>query len=305
MADLVDGIWLQQYVAPQLLEEFRNYKDDFIGTFTAPDPEAIDKDGIRFNKLINEIKFYVNKSTAFNPITIGGKKSLVLWDKLDTDVTAITDKQARALAFDMNSSVRKMHNDAFRIGVRDYAMQKIAPVSNTSGTPIIRTTGANDGGRKKLLYADLVNYYKVLEGLNLNDWTQAYMILCPEHRQDLIDDRSNTNNYRDIEIDPVTGAIKRFFKLKFFENNQTVKFRAGDIPVPDGGAAQGTDRNGSLFYYAPNIVHHIEAVTILYKELTSDTRNPDPQSEIRLHTYGLTDKKQEYGVGALVSGIAS
>jgi hypothetical protein len=84
-----------------------------------------------------------------------------------------------------------------------------------------------------------------------------------------------------------------------------VKFRGTDIPVPDGGAAQATDRNSSLFYYAPNIIHHIEAVTVLYKELVNDTRSADPQSELRLHCYGLTDKKQEEGVGAIVSGIAS
>lgn len=306
MAELVDGVWLQSFVAPQLLEEFRNYKDDFIGTFTAPPAEAIDKDGIKFNKLINEIKFHVNKTTAFSPVAVPEKKGLIEWDKLDTDLTVISDKAARALAFDKESEYRRLHNEAFRIGVRDYAMRKIAPAGNTTGTPILRTTGADDGtGRKVFTYADLVKYYQILEGLNLNDWKQAYMILCAEHRQDLINDRANTNNYRDIEIDKETGELKRFFKLKFFENNSSVKFTAGNAPVADGAVASNTDRNGSVFYYAPNIVHHIEAVNILYKPMATDTRNPDPQSELRLHCYGLTDKKQEYGVGAIVSGVAS
>lgn len=304
MADLVDGLWLEQFVEPQLLEEFRNYKDDFIGTFKAPSEDAIDKDGIKFNKLINEIKFHVNKDTIFEPVDIPNKKGLVEWDKLDTDLTVVSDKSMRALAFDRESELRRLHNEAFRMGVRDYALRKIAPKANTSGTPILRTTGEDDGtGRKKLKYSDMIKYYSVLEGLNLTDWAQAFMILCAEHRQDLIEDRGNTNNIRDIEIDKNTGELKRFFKLKFFENNSSVKFTAGDAPVSQGAVSQTTHRNGSLFYYAPNIVHHIEAVKVLYKPMIQDTRNPDPQSELRLHCYGLTDKKQEYGVGALVSGI--
>ena len=103
MAELVDGLWLEQFVEPQLLEEFRNYKDDFIGTFKAPSEDAIDKDGIKFNKLINEIKFHVDKDTAFEPVDIPNKKGLIEWDKLDTDLTVVSDKSLRALAFDKES----------------------------------------------------------------------------------------------------------------------------------------------------------------------------------------------------------
>ncbi|URC13950.1 hypothetical protein [Flavobacterium sp. B183] len=303
MAKLVDGLWLEQYVEPQLLEEFRNYKDDFIGTFKAPSADALDKDGIKFNKLINEIKFHVNKTTEFEPVDIPNKKGLIEWDKLDTDLTIVTDKSLRAMAFDRESELRRLHNEAFRMGVRDYALRKIAPKENTSKTPILRTTGEDDGtGRKKMKYSDMIKYYSLAEGLNFTDWAQVFMILCAEHRQDLIEDRGSTNNIRDIEIDPVTGELKRFFKLKFFENNSSVKFNGNDKPVLSG-VNENTDRNGSLLYYAPNIVHHIEAVKVLYKPMIQDTRNPDPQSEIRLHCYGLTDKKQEYGAGAIVSGI--
>lgn len=306
MAELIDGLWLQQYVEPQLLEEFRNYKDDFIGTFSKPAAQAIDKDGIRFNKLINEIGFHVNKTTAFTPVTVPNKKALVEWDKLDTDLTTVTDAEMRALAFDKESEIRRLHRESFQIGVRDYAMYKVAPVENTNGTPVIRTTGANDGtGRLKLTYADLLQYYIRLEGLNLRQKDKMYMILCAEHRQDLLDDRASTNNYRDIEIDRNTGEIKRFFKLKFFENNANVTYNDDDELVAQGETPASTDRNASVFYYGPNIVHHIESVKVQYKPMSQDTRNPDPTAEFRLHTYGLTDKKQEYGVGALVSGIHS
>ncbi|WP_348814072.1 hypothetical protein [Flavobacterium maritimum] len=304
MPALVDGTWLAQYVEPQLLEEFRNLDDEFIRTLRAPNKAAIDKDGIKFNKLVNTIGFHVNKATAFDPVAVGNQKTLVAWDKLDTDLTVVTDSELRAMAFDKESEIRRLHRESFQIGVRDYAMRKLAPTANSASTPVFRTTGADDGtGRKKLLYADLIRWYLQIDGLNLTDKSQLFTILCSEHRADLIDDRSSTNNYRDIVIDPVTGAIKSFFKMKFFENNQNVKYVAAGTLKADGAVAIGTDRNASIFYYAPNTVHHIESVNTLLKPMSQSTREADPQTEFRLHAYGLTDKKQEYGFGALVSGI--
>lgn len=55
MATTTDGLFLEQYVEPQLLEEFRNYNDAFLSVLGRPNPGAIDKDGIRFNKLINNV----------------------------------------------------------------------------------------------------------------------------------------------------------------------------------------------------------------------------------------------------------
>lgn len=304
MPALVDGTWLAQYVEPQLLEEFRNFKDDFIGTLRPPNKAAIDKDGIKFNKLINNISFHVNKTTPFDPVTVDAKKTLVVWDKLDTDLTTVTDVELRAMAFDKDAELRRLHRESFQIGIRDYAMQKLAPTAAGVGMPVIRTTGADDGtGRKKLTYADLIRFLSQVEGLNLIDQKALATILNAEHRQDLIDDRASTNNYRDVVINKDTGAIERLFKMKFYENNQNVKYTAAGVLKAQGAAAVATDRNASIFYYAPNTVHHIESVMTLYKPLSESTREADPQSEFRLHAYGLTDKKQEYGFGAIISGI--
>ena len=305
---LVDGIWLAQYVEPQLLEDFRNYRDDFIGVLERAPERAIDKDGIRFNKLINNIAFYVNKDTDFNPIVVPFKKNLVEWDKLDTDPTEVTDADLRAMAFDRDSAIRAAHTDSWKIGIRDYAMHKLAPAANVDGkTPVVRTTGAEvdlGGGqsRLRLTYADLITYYSIWEQLNLRDQSKFYGILCAEHRADLLLDRASTQNYRDIEIDKETGAIKRLFKIKFFENNDNPTYAAAGTLVADGAVPTATDRNASTFFYAPNTVYHIEGVKVLHKPMEQDTRSADPTSETRLHSYGLCDKKQDYGFGAIVSG---
>jgi hypothetical protein len=297
------GTWLQQFVEPQLLEEFKNYKDDFIGVLSSPNPSAIDKDGIRFNKLINNVTFHVNKSSEFTPSAMTGEKTLVEWDKMDTSPTSVNDAELRAMAFNKEEAIRVKHSDSFKIGVRDYVLQKLAPTKHVEGkTPIIRTTGDVVDGRRKLRYVDLLNYVTKLERLNLTDKKALFMVLCDLHRGDLMDDKASTTNHRDnLEFDKETGELTRFYKLRLFENNDTPFYDADGKLKSTGAVPIAGDQKGSIFFYAPNTVYHIESVKTLYKPMLTDTRSADPTSEFRLHTYGLCDKKQEHGFGAIIS----
>lgn len=302
---LETGTWLKQYVDPMLLSEFKNYKDDFIGTLMKAPKGAIDTDGIKFNKLINAVGLHVNKTTAFTPVAIDAQKGLVPWDKLDTDVTVVTDAELRAMPFDKDSEIKKMHTDSFKIGVRNYAMYKLAATQNSATTPVVRTTGATVGTRKRLTIADLINYIIELKKLNLLDTNGWYMILCPEHEADLLLDRNDQTNVNrgDLIINPTTGKIERLYELQFFTNNFNVTYSTGGVLKAQGAVAAGTDRNASIFYYAPNTVYHIENVMSLYTPMQQATRTVDPQSDYRLHCYGLCDKKQDYGFGAIISAV--
>ena len=305
MAQEVDGIWLEQYVEPQLLQDFRNYIDDFIGVLKRPNPGAIDKDGIRFNRLINNVGFHVNKDSDFVAKSMSGKKTLVEYDKLDTDPTECTDAELRAMAFDKEAAIRVEHTNSWKIGVRDYVLHKLAPASNSVKMPVMVTTGEAVDGRKRLTYKDLVNFYNKLMKLNLNDMNGWYMVLCDEHVADLILDRASTNNNRDIVIDPKTGKLVRFYKVQFFENNDCPYYDNKGNLKSLGSSPVGTDQKASIFFYAPNTVYHIEGVEVLKTDRKTDTRSKNPKNEMRLHSYGLCDKKQEHGFGAIVSANAA
>lgn len=302
MEELQDGLWAIQYLEPQLLEDFQNYRDDFIGVLKAPNPAAVGTDGILFNKLINNVGFKINTTSDFTPLAMNGKKGLVPWDKMDTTPTLCTDKELRGMAFDKEAAIRVEHSNAWKIGVRDYTLNKLAPSAHVAGKmPVIRTSGEVINGRKRLTYEDLLNFYNQIGKLNLNDKNGLYMVLNDDHRADLLADRANTTNYRDLEFDKATGEISRFFKLKFFENNDTPYYDTAGNLKSLGATPVATDQKASVFFYAPNTVYHIDSVKVLYKPMSTDTRNKDPQSEIRLHTYGLCDKKQNHGFGAIVS----
>ncbi|AKK71588.1 hypothetical protein OK18_02080 [Chryseobacterium gallinarum] len=309
MAELIDGLYLNKFVAPQLLKEFKNYNDKFLVALEPAPEGAIAADGLRQNKLINNVGFYVNNTAPFTAKSMSGKNNIIPWDKLDTDPTKVTDAEVRALAFDKRAEVRVKHSQGFRIGIRDYVMNKLAPAENVSGAmPVLRTTGAVFNGRKRLTFQDLINFYNEIETLNLIDddtsespnfWN---MILNSEHRSDLKIDKAGTANHRDnLEFDKDTGEFKRFYKMRMWENNAAPLYSATGELKARGAIREDGDQYASTFFYTPNTVYHLEKLKILYKPEYQDTTNADPTSEFRLQAYGLCDKKQEYGFGAIIS----
>ncbi len=308
MAVLTDGNYLNQFVAPQLLVEFKNFKDDFIGVLKGAPASAITADGIRFNKLINNVGFLVNNTADFTAKKMDGKKTFVEWEKYDTEPTSVDDAEIRSLNFDKRSAVRVKHSEAFKMGIRNHVMWKLAPDDDTSDDmPVMRTTGPNDGtGRLRLVFGDLVKYLEKVKNLNLPDESQIYMILCPEHETDLILDRDSAAYFADKNIffDVTTGKVKSVMGFKFFSNNAVLAYNNTGAKLAKGAALTSTDRRASMFFWAPNTVYHINSVKILYKPETTDTKSADPTSEFRTQTYGLIDRIQEYGVGAIVSGSA-
>jgi len=304
MSELIDGNWLNTFVDPQLLQDFQNYNDAFIGVLKRPNSGAIDTDGIKFNKLINNVGFVVNATEDFEPLAMTGQKGFIPWDKLDTTPTSYTDAELRAMAYDKEAAIRVAHTDSFRIGVRRYALNKLAPKKHVPNKmPVIRTTGEEFEGRLRMTYKDLNRFlFQEVVKLNLTAKDMQYFILSDEHKADLVHDKSETSNYRDLEIDKNTGELKRFYNLKMFENTETPLYGANDELKSLGSNKVTGDQSSSVFLYAPNTCYHIETVMSLLKEMKTDTRGKNPTAEYRTHTYGLVDKVQEHGFGAMVSG---
>ncbi len=305
MSELTTGQWLQQYVAPQLLAEFRNYKDDFMGALGGAPRAAITTDGIRFNRLLNNVGFYVDNTADFTPKKMTGDKVFVPWEKYDTEPTQVDDAEIRALPYDKRSEVRVKHTEAFKIGIRDHALWKLCPDTETAdGMPVMRTTGADDGtGRKRMVFRDLVDYLERVKTLNLPDADKLYIVLNPNHVTDLIIDRDSAAYFsnKDIFLDPTTGKVRNMMGFKFFENNSAPLFSADGQKLAKGALAGAGDQMASLFFYGPNSVYYLDSTKILYKDEHADTRSADPTSEFRTQTYGLLDRIVNYGFGAIVS----
>ena len=309
MPNSTTGQWLNQFVAPQLLAERRNYKADFMGVLGTIPQNARNADGVRYNKLINNVEFKVNNTQEFTPTKMTGEKVFLEWEKYDTTPTMVDDAEIRSLAYDKRDAVRVKHNECFQIGIRNHTLHKLAPANgDSSDMPVMLTTGAAFEGRKRLTYVDLATYLETVKKLNLPMSDQLYMVLCPQHVTDLLLDADAAKYFinRELYNDPIKGTVKNFMGFKFFENNDAVYYNpTTKVKVAEGTKpTEGTHFQASQFFYAPNTVYWLDRVKILYKPETLDTRNADPTSEFRTQTYGMVDRIEEYGVGALVSDKA-
>jgi hypothetical protein len=308
MPALTDGNYLNQFVAPQLLVELKNYKDDFLSQLQGAPVSAITADGIRYNKLINNVGFLVNNTADFTAKAMAGKKTFVEWEKYDTELTSVDDAEIRYLTYDKRSAVRVKHTESMKMGIRDHVLWKLAPPNaSSSDMPVMRTTGATDGtGRLRMQFSDVVKYLELIKKLNLPDMTALNMVLCPEHETDLILDRDSAKYFADKNIffDATTGQVKSIMGFNFWSNNAVLAYSSAGNKLAKGAALTSTDRVASMFFYGKNTVYHIEAVKILYSQETQDTKSANPTSTFRLQTYGLIDRVEEYGMGAIVSGIA-
>lgn len=309
MPALNDGNYLNQYVAPQLLVEFKNLNDNFIQTLGGVPAEAVNTDGIRFNKLVNNVDFLVNNTADFTAAAMNGQKLIVPWETYDTTPTSVTDAEIHGLAYDKRSSVRLKHSDKFKMGARDHAMWKLAPDDATnSDMPVMRTDGANDGnGRKRLTFDNVVEFLEKVKNLNLPDMANNYMVLCPQHATDLIMDTKSAAYFANLNafFDPATGKLRSMMGFNFLENNAVLAYDSTGAKKAKGATMATTDRYASLFYYSPNTLYYINSLKVLYSPETMDTKSASPTSTFRLQAMGLISRIQDYGVGAIVSGIVA
>jgi hypothetical protein len=263
-------------------------------------------DGVRFNKLINNVGFYVDNTQDFTSQKMTGQKAFVPWEKYDTDPTEVDDSEIRYLGYDKRNAIRAKHTEAFKIGIRSHILHKLAPSANVDGAmPVVRTTGTTIGTRKRMSFVDLVTYLEKVKALNLPIADQIYMVLCAEHSTDLILDRDSAAYFANKEIffDMTTGAVKSVMGFKFFENNFSPAYASDNTKKALGAAMGANDRNASTFIYAPNALYQLDTVKILYSPETQDTKSADPKSIFRTQTYGLVDRVVDYGFGAIVSAV--
>lgn len=308
MATLTDGNYLNRFVAPQLLQERRDMRNEFLAVLGKVPAQAVTADGINYNKLINNVGFLVNNSADFTAKSMQGKKLFVPWERYDTEPTSVSDEEMQALPFDKRNEVRTAHNVSFNYGIKNHALNKLAPADSTvADMPVMRTTGASDAtGRKRLTFADLANYREKIKKLNLPDMDGLYIVLCPEHVTDLILDKDAATYFskRELYIDPISGKVQSFMGFKFMENNNCPLYTSAGVKKPTGSIAATGDQAASVFFYAPNTLYHLKSVKILYSPETQDTKSASPTSIFRTQTYGLVDRIEDYGVGAIVSANA-
>lgn len=218
--------------------------------------------------------------------------------KFETTNTKITDDELYALPYDKEGSVITQHREVLEEKTSEYGLISLAPAAVTGNTPIIETTGATSNivtGRKDLVLDNIRAAKKSLDDLKV-PMKGRVLVLCTDHVHSLL---ALDQTFRDKYYNTVTGRVIPFMGFEIFESVHNPVYTAANAKKAFGATAAGTDRNASVFFYAPRAVKAMGSSKMYMARAEDDPQNRESVVGFRL--YHLVIPKKTLGFGAIVS----
>jgi hypothetical protein len=232
--------------------------------------QYVDNDVIHFTELGGDPSVLVNNTTyplAIETLTDADKP--ISLDKFDTTATPVTDDELHACSYDKMSSVQERHREALREKVMQKAIHAIAPaVHNAATAPVLLTTGASDGTRKKLTPADLLKLKRSFDKMGIPQ-KDRILVLCSDHVNDLLETEQKFKDH--YNINQTEGKIARLFGFDLYEYNGTPYYTVSTkTKLVWGAATANTDTQSSVAFYAGRMMKANGSVQMYYSEASKD-----------------------------------
>lgn len=293
-AQVVNEAYLNRYVLPQLVNEYTNDNEDFLGILPKVPKAAVGKEGVYKNRLIDNTEAVINNTTDFgNPPANDKEHLFVPWDSVDTKPSKVTRSELRGLPYDIKARLRVNHMKRIKRLTRDFLLQKIAPTTDTTDTPIVTLSAG-------MTYAKLLDMVTAFKK-NSVDPRDCMLILSPDHVRDLAKEQGAGERFRQVFFDEVQGKIKSFLGIgHIFEHGSTPMYNASGVLKPFQATVAATDKQSSLLVNVDEILFHRENMEIYFKPKSEDTRSANPGDEFRLGGYFAADTLVKKGFAAFI-----
>lgn len=222
-------------------------------------------------------------------------------DKFQTEVTIVTDDELDSIAYDKIRSVQSRHTNAIMDTKHNKAIHSLAPASHTTSTPVLVTTGVNDGtGRKRLTKADVVKLKAAFDKQKIPARDRV-LVLSAEHVNDIIlFDEKWENQYYNNETGVVKGVWMGFRIFSYIDNpyfTASTKTRKAFGSVPGSG-----DYQASVAFYAPDQFRAMGSTKFYYDKAANNPRTQ--QNEMNYRHYYIVLPRKQRAIGAIVSDAA-
>lgn len=301
MALLNQEIWTDVAV-----EQFRATEEaSFLNEI--PDESALvvatrgENDVIHLTDIGADPEVLINNTTYPLPVASQDDSDIAITlDKFQTAVTKVTQDELEFIAYDKIKKVQEKHTKAVMRKKHAKAVHALAPASNTVNTPVLITTGADDGtGRKKLLLKDILTLKKAWNKLKI-DAAGRVLVLCSDHLGDLEEDALDKTKFAGQFMDEDGGQLKsRLFGFKTYWFVEAPYFNVAAKTKVSFGAVPGAGtQEASVAFFAPDMFK-ASGRTINY-DAVPEPRNQQAEYNMR-HNYIVLPKKQR-AISAIVSG---
>ncbi len=176
---------------------------NLTGTFLDRVPDYsryVENDVIHLTEIGVQPDVLINNTVyPLTPKALGDKDIPISLDKLETDATAITDDELYALSYNKMQAAIGLHRDALVETALKRAIYSFAPNADSEKTPIVKTTGGDNGSsRKKMTIADIISLKKKFDEQKIPA-DGRMLVLCPQHVNDLLlENEVFQRQYQDI-----------------------------------------------------------------------------------------------------------
>lgn len=215
MSTLNKQIWISQ-----IMEKF--YPEASFLNFAKDMSENVEYDKINLADCGFDPEVLINNTTY--PIAVAERTDTPLSIELslyETENTLVRSPQAVELAYDKLESVIYGHRMALRAMAGNKSAHAYTPTQDTPNTPVLITTGDNNGdGFKRLVPEDILKLKKRYDLLEV-PFENRYLVLDPNHVEDLI--LYDLKAFKDI-TDFKDGQPNRFAGFNILQYTRTAKF---------------------------------------------------------------------------------
>lgn len=238
----------------------------------------------------------INNNTY--PINIKQREDIPLSFELDlfeTENTLVRNPEAIELSYDKMDSVIYGHKMALQTRTATKAAHAFAPEQNSDFTPVITTTGDDNGeGQKRLKVEDILRLKRKFDVLDIPT-DKRFLVLDPRHTEDLI--LADLKSFKDI-TDFTDGKPKRFAGFHILEFTKNPTYNATTLRKEPFGKVKAQTDTFCSFAFSSDEVMKADGSFNMYERMN------DP--ELRGTIIGF-DKRfialpiRNKGIGAIVS----
>lgn len=231
--------------------------------------QYVENDVIHFTEIGGDPTVLVNNKTyPLNIEALEDADKPISLDVFDTTATPVTDDELHACSYDKMASVQERHRDALREKIAEKAIHALAPDENKTDIPVIKTTGASDGTRKKMTYNDLLAMKREFDKMRIPA-KDRILVLCSDHVNDLLETEQKFKEH--YNINQTDGKICRQYGFDIYEYDGTPYYTMSTGKKKAWGAVPGVgDARASVAFYGGRTMKAYGSTKFYHSEAKND-----------------------------------
>lgn len=281
----------------EMVKAFRTSMDSlgWIAKIRSYDQYA-ENDVIHFVNLGGDPDVLVNNTTYPLDIqNLADADKAISLDKYQTKATRITDDELRAASYDKMASVVERHKESIDKTKYARAIHALAPASHATATPVILTTGASAGTRKRITATDIISLKALFDAQKVPT-AGRILVLSTDHVNDLLLlDQKFADQYHNYS----TGKISNLYGFEVYEYTDNPYYTQTKAKVAYGAVPAATEFMASVAFYAPRMMKVTGSTKAYLSEAKS---NPTTQENLlNYRHYFICLPLKNEAIGAIAS----